>query len=466
MRLFPKLLLAFFAVVLLAMLIVGGLANRAALREVSGYMVAGGMASEERLAAELAGYYHGTGSWQGVEALFGPAGMGHMMGQRFIVADTRGQVAVDTAGQLVGQTLAAETLADGVPIEVEGRRVGTLLASGGMMGVGGPSTPVRDQERALLARVNRSIWLAALVAGLAALVAGGLLAYGLVRPIRALTQATAAVARGQLSQRVAVGSHDELGELGAAFNSMAASLERAERLRREMTADIAHELRNPIAVLQGNLEAVIDGVLPPTPDNLQPLLEQTQLLTRLVDDMRTLALADAGQLSLERAPTDPGALAQTAAAQFQPQAEARQVRLTAEVAPGLPSVPLDPQRIAQVVGNLLSNALRHTPAGGSVVVRVARDAGPAAGATRGAAREPARLVFSVSDTGPGIPPEALPHIFERFYRADSGRARSDGGTGLGLTIARKLVEAHGGEVFARNLPGQGAEVGFVLPVGG
>jgi signal transduction histidine kinase len=254
-----------------------------------------------------------------------------------------------------------------------------------------------------------------------------------------------------------VTTRDEIGELGNAFNGMAASLEKAERLRREMTADIAHELRNPIAVLQGNLEAVVDGVLPPTADNLEPLLDQTHLLARLVDDLRTLALAEAGQLGLERAPTDPAALAQSVVAQFQPQAEAKGVALRLQTQAALPRVMLDPQRISQVLGNLLSNALRHTPEGGSVVCRVTGDA------EAGAGREPAVVTFSVRDTGSGIPAEALPRIFERFYRADGGRSRADGGTGLGLTIARQLVEAHGGKIWAKSEPGQGTEVGFWLP---
>jgi len=448
MRLYLKLLLAFAAVVLLAVLIVAALANQAAQREVANLMVGGTMTTESALASELAGYYRGHGNWDGVLAVLRPeGGQGHMMGQRLLVASADGVVAADTAGQWVGRTLTRAQSQSGTPIMVNGRQVGTLVVLGGMMNGGQGSG---QSAASLLARVNRAIWLAALGASAAAIVVGGLLAYGLVRPVRALTAAAGAIARGQLSQRVSVGPNDEIGDLAAAFNAMAGSLEKAERLRREMTADIAHELRNPIAVLQGNLEAVIDGVLPATPDNLQPLLAQTQVLARLVDDLRTVALAEAGQLGLKREPADPAAVAQAAVAQFQAQAEAAGIALRLEAAPGLPRLSLDQQRITQVLSNLLSNALRHTPRSGSVVCGVRRDGN--------------QVEFSVTDTGGGIAPEALPHIFERFYRADGSRARAEGGTGLGLTIAKQLVEAHGGRIGARSEPGRGTAVVFSLPV--
>jgi signal transduction histidine kinase len=449
MRLFPKLLLAFVIVVLLGVFVVAALANASARREVGSYMVAGRMAPEDALVTELAGYYRGHGAWDGVDRVLGPGhGMAGMMGQRFVLTDGDGLVVFDSWRELDGRRLDRASLADGSAVTVDGVPVGTLIARGGMPGA--PVLPI--MESGVLSRVNRAIWLAALAATLVAVVVGGVLAYGLVRPIRTLTLATGAVARGQLSQRVSVHSGDEIGELATAFNSMAASLENGERLRREMTADIAHELRNPIAVLQGNLEALLDGVLPPTPDNLQPLLVQTHLLARLVDDLRTLALAEAGQLSLERLPTDPAELIQGVLTQFQPSAEAKGIALSAEVAPGLRPISVDPQRLAQVLGNLLSNALRHTPEGGRVVCRVTQDAAQA------------RVNFSVADSGPGIAPEALPHVFERFYRADRARSRADGGTGLGLTIARQLVEAHGGAMWVKSEAGQGAEVGFGLPV--
>lgn len=459
MRLFPKLLLAFLAVVLVGMFVVSLLANRAAAREVRGFMVQGGMTTESALAQELAGYYRGHGAWDGVQAVLeGGSGRGHMMGQRLIVVDAAGRVVADSSGPSAGQALADDVVAGGTPIEVNGERVGVLLAQGGMMGPGmgmGPWTS--DSSDVLLGRVNHAVWLAALAAGGAALVVGGLFAFGIVRPIRRLTLATRAVASGDLSSRVPITSRDEVGELAAAFNAMAADLQKAEQLRRDMTADIAHELRNPIAVLQGNLEALMDGVLPPAPENLQPLLDQTQLLARLVDDLRTLALAESGQLGLSAVPTDPAALVRSAAARFAPQAEAKGVALRAVISPDLPWVSLDPQRIEQVLGNLLGNAIRYTPPGGSIECRVTSDG-------TGPARHPSTVTFSVADTGQGVPPEALPHLFERFYRVDKSRTRGEGGTGLGLSIVKQLVEAHGGTVRASSEPGKGTEIAFTLPV--
>ena len=456
MRLFSKLLLSFMVVVLVGMAVVSFLANRAAAREVRGFMFQGGMTTDAGLAQELAGYYRGHGSWESAQTLISNDHMmtGGMMSQRLVIADAQGQIVADSGGRWVGQYLRNEDLAAGAAIEVDGVRVGTLLAAGGgpgMMG-GNFGSPGQTLEADLLQRVNRAIWLAAVVAGGLALVIGGLLAYGLVRPIRQLTSATGAVARGDLSHRVSISPRDEIGDLADSFNSMAADLEKAEGLRRNMMADIAHELRNPIAVLQANLEAVVDGVLPPTAENLQPLLDQSQLLSRLVDDLRTLALAESGQLSLNRAPTDPAEIVRSVVLQFTQQAEARHITIQSDIAPNLPQVALDSQRIAQVLGNLLSNAIRHTPEGGNIECRLTNNVNAK------------QVVFVVSDTGSGIPPEALPHIFERFYRADSSRSRAGGGTGLGLSIARQLVELHGGRIWAESEPGKGTRVTFALPI--
>lgn len=457
MKLFPKLLLAFLAVVLLGGVAVAFLANRAAEREVRGFMFGNVMTTEVALAQELAGYYRGHGSWDDVQYVLPPGGrgMGHMMDQRLLVADVNALIVADTEHARLGQWLSAEEVRLGQAIEVDNARVGTLLAQGGMGGFGPDAG--RPSEIELIGRVNRAIWLAALAAGATALVVGGFMAYNLARPLQRLTVATQAVARGDLSHRVPEMGRDEIGELASAFNTMTVNLQNAEQLRREMTADIAHELRNPLAVLQSNLEGVLDGVLAPTEDNLRPLLEQTQLLNRMVDDLRTLALADAGQLSLDRAPSDMAALVRSVVARFGPAAEAKRIALRVETAADLPLAFIDPQRIEQVLGNLLSNALRHTPEAGVISVQLS--------VISKSLTTDHRLLITVSDSGPGIPPEDLPHIFERFYRVDKARARADGGTGLGLTIAKQLVEAHGGTMSAANTPEGGAQVSFTAPVG-
>jgi len=455
-RLIWKLFLAFAAVIVVALAAVALLANQAAAREVRGFMFRGGMSDTTMLASELAAYYRGRGSWEGVESLLeggflpeggrggmmhGGAGMGGMMASTLALADARGNV-IAGPGLPPGTRLGAEQLASGTPIIVSGEQVGVLY-------LGGDPEPALGAD--LIARVNRVVILAALASGVVALLLAGALAVGLLRPVRELTDAAQGLARGDMSRRVAVRTDDELGELSAAFNQMAQSLSLAEQLRRDMAADIAHELRNPLAILQARLEGIIDGVYRPSPENIEPVLDQARLLTRLVEDLRTLASADAGQLSLDRVPCDAAAILARSIDGFRDQAEVLGVRLKSD----LQSVTCDadPIRLEQVVTNLLSNALRHTPRGGEVQVR--SRLGPAGRS----------VVLEVEDTGEGIPQEAFPLIFERFYRGDHSRSRSEGGSGLGLAIARKLVEAHGGSIRAGNRPQGGAVFTVELPSG-
>ncbi len=450
MRLMAKLQLAFLAVVVVGIGVVSLLANQAAEREVRAYMLGSGMATASQLAQDLADYRDREGSWAGVETLLASGnthGMGGMgMDQRLTLTDLQGNIIADSTGTAPG-TPYASTSATSVAVTHSGGTLATLWVDGGMsMGGGGDALGLLD-------RVNRAIWLAALAAGAVGLALGAAFSYGLTRPLQRLTAATRAIAAGDLSHRVASDSRDEIGELAGSLDSMAAALQRAEQQRRSLTADIAHELRNPLAVLQGNLEALNDGVLPPTPENLQPLIDQSRLLARIVDDLRTLSLAEAGELRLERVDTAPDELVRAVVARFQTQAMARSIALSVDADGSLPEVAIDPQRIEQVLGNLLSNALRHTPDGGRVTCRVQRTAS-----------DPGSIEFSVADSGPGIPPEALAQVFDRFYRVDRGRARADGGTGLGLAIARQLVAAHGGSIRAANQPGGGACVTFTLPV--
>ncbi|HQF70805.1 MAG TPA: ATP-binding protein, partial [Promineifilum sp.] len=278
---------------------------------------------------------------------------------------------------------------------------------------------------------------------------GAFLARTLARPIGELTAATQRIARGELGLQVPVRTHDELGKLASSFNSMSADLEKASRLRRQMTADIAHDLRTPLSVILGYSEALQDEKLPGTPEVYGAMYRQAQQLNRLIDDLRILSLADAGQLSLQRRAVLPGDLLDHTAIAYLPQAEERGVRLSV-AADGVPTIWVDPDRLVQVLGNLVGNALRHTPDGGLIAL--------AAGKTG------ERVVLSVTDSGPGIPPEDLPHIFERFYRGDKARV-DDGASGLGLAIARSLIEAHGGQIAAENVATGGARFTIALPVG-
>ena len=297
---------------------------------------------------------------------------------------------------------------------------------------------------------NRSLLWAGVVAGSGGLLLVSLMSGRTLRPVRALTSAARRMGAGDLSQRVHASGRDEIGELARTFNSMADDLERAERQRRNLVADVAHELRTPLSNVQGYVEALRDGVLEPDAQTLATIHQQVLYLSELVEDLRLLADTEAGDISLHR---EPGSLAEALRASVEgvrARAEAKGVAVASRLPASAPDVTFDRTRIAQVVGNLLDNAIRHTPAGGSVTVEM--DVG-AAFAT-----------VSIRDNGEGIPAETLPFVFDRFYRVDPSRSRATGGAGLGLTIARKLVEAHGGSIRAQSAAGAGATFVFELPL--
>lgn len=288
---------------------------------------------------------------------------------------------------------------------------------------------------------------AAIVASLLGAVAAGLL----VRPLERLRRASAGLAAGDLSRRSGIADRgDELGELGRAFDQMAARLETEDQSRRRFLQDVAHELKTPLAVIEATTSAMLDGVYAPEPARIESLRGQGRLLARIVDDLRTISLAEGGGLALQRTRIDVSALLTEVERSHDPRARAADVRLVADAEPGL-SVDADPDRLRQVLGILIDNALRHTPSGGTIAL-----------AARGV---DARVRIELTDTGPGIAPTDLPHLFERFYRADPARARDAGSSssGLGLTIARALVEAHSGRIGAQNAPEGGARFWLELP---
>jgi signal transduction histidine kinase len=290
-------------------------------------------------------------------------------------------------------------------------------------------------------------------------------------PLGDIVEAANRVAGGDYSARINEHGPPSVRTVGAAFNSMAGRLEAQDRQRRNLMADIAHELRTPLSVIQGRLEGLLDGVYPRDDVTLSAVIEETSLLARLVDDLRTLANAESGMLTLQKEPTDFTVLVLDVVKSFSDEAQQRGVTVKFDVPSDLPLLSIDPVRIREVVVNLLSNALHHTPAGGVVSIAAVAERRPFDGAqgrpelVEGRAPSPERrhvdaVKVTVSDTGPGIAPEDLPKVFDRFYKG-----RTSKGSGLGLTIARNLVAAHGGDIRAENWQGGGAIITFTLPVG-
>jgi two-component system OmpR family sensor kinase/two-component system sensor histidine kinase BaeS len=272
-------------------------------------------------------------------------------------------------------------------------------------------------------------------------------------PLADVMTAADTVAEGDLSVRVEEDKPGEFGQLARSFNRMVGELERADQQRRNLTADVAHELRTPLHIIQGNLEGILDDVYKPTDEHIEAILEETRQLSRLVEDLRTLSLAEAGQLPLVWEPVNVAELLADVRTSFSGQAEAAGVDLRVEIGGELPSVTGDVGRLDQVLGNLVANAVRHTPAGGAITLRVEP------------VEEGVRIL--VRDTGEGIPAEDLPYVFDRFWKGDRSRSRAGGaGSGLGLAIARQLVQAHGGTICVESEPGKGTTFAVELPVNG
>lgn len=406
------------------------------------------------LISQLADYYSENGSWQGVETTFttpgGSMGMGngpghgHMEMHTFTLCDESGSVIfTNESNTQVGARLTNEQLDSGTPIMNNNRVVGILVAS---------RQPFQGNPRELefIERTNLTLLYIGFGAALLALLLGIFLSRTLTRPLRELTAAAHAISQGDLSQQVSVRSRDELGELAQAFNTMSTELSRSINTRKQMTADIAHELRTPLSLILGHAEAVHDGVLQPTHENFEIIREEAVRLEHLINDLRTLSLADAGELRITPQPVEPDRLLNEVVALYQYQTRAKSINLIIDVAPPLPTLELDPVRMTQVLTNILDNAIRHTPENGSITL---------------AARQTENWVqLSVQDSGPGVAQETLDLLFERFYRTDSSRQREAGGSGLGLAIARSIVQAHNGQIWAESEAGSGLRVNIRLPI--
>lgn len=393
---------------------------------------------EARVASGLSRYYRAQGSWEGVQPLIEQ--LGTASERRIILVDNEKIVVADSQGDLLGKPYESDS--PGTILQPPGKR--------GPMAMLYISEAKSASLYILYKAMGHFLILGACVAIAIALIITFFLSRRISTPICALTDTARKLGQGDFSQRVQVGDKTEVGELGLAFNSMASDLEKGERLRRNMVADVAHELRTPLSNIRGYLEAIREGVVKPDAATIRSLEEETTLLSRLVDDLQDLSLAEAGKLKLVCQAEDVAELVNRTVAAMQAQATAKEVSLSTDLPQGLPLVNIDAHRISQVLRNLLENALAHT-AKGDVINVVAAQQGN-------------WIELSVADTGEGIPPDELPNIFERFYRVDKSRTRATGGSGLGLTIAKHLVESHGGKIEAQGKSGEGSRFSFTLPV--
>ena len=490
--LWTRLIGAFTLVIIIGIGVLVFIASRATRGQFELYVTQTGQQLAIQLAPSLADYFYQTGSWDGIENVLhnresrtatpssGWAGedscmegmsngeiMGsgwNMMGSnlqdeiwcqedqwmmdmwtstgnRLVLVDENRIVVADTGGDLKSTRLKADDIARGTPVWLVDRQVGTLIVTP----FNNPSTPAGN----FLSSVRSSVLWAGLAAGLAALFLGSLLFFQITRPLRSLSAAALSIAEGDLDQRVVAGSHDEVGQVARAFNQMAEKLQGYEAERQNMIADVAHELRTPLSVIQGNIEAMLDNVLPTDAKELVLLHQETIVINRLIEDLRTLSLADAGQLNLHLQPVILSEVVNQVIERLQLRIEEKEVELKLAIPASLPKLRADPERISQVLTNLIDNALRYTPSGTKISIE--------------AKMTPVGTQVSIGDNGPGISEDELSKLFDRFWRAEKSRNRATGGSGLGLAIVKQLVTAHGGRVWAENLRGSGVQFHFTLP---
>lgn len=327
---------------------------------------------------------------------------------------------------------------------------GAIGGMGGMMPQGMmQGTDFTQAESEFFNNFGRALWISGLSGAALALVLGLFFTRQIVSPVSRISKAARIISSGNLTQQVEVQGSDEIAELGKSFNSMAESLNKDREWRHQMLADIAHELRTPLFILQGNTEAMLEGVLPVNRENLTNIHEETLLLSRLIEDLRTLSLAETGHLKFQPSATDLKGLSLKILDGFKAQSAIKNIILSVEEGENPAIAMVDPGRTEQVVRNLLNNALQYTPENGKITIKI----------TPGKKE----IILTVIDTGIGILAEDLPRVFDRFYRADHSRARSTGGSGLGLAIVKQLIEGQGGQVWVESTPGKGSAFSLSVP---
>lgn len=449
-----KLTLAFLLVGLIGAFLVALFVNQHTLNQFNQLILD---QNQQDLVNNLTTYYQTNSSWEGVEMVFrptfdnnenplpNPAEFGPLNVRRtqFTLVGAEGEVIFgEFKGRDEGE-ITASVYKRGIPIKVNEQTIAWLLFNP-VFDRWRPGTP----EGNFLTNVNKATLYSAIGAAIVALILGGVLAFTMTRSLRELTTATNVIAKGELGHQVKVRSKDEIGALADSFNQMSIELARSNNLRRQMTADIAHDLRTPLSVIMGYSEALNDGKFTGSPEIFEVIHTEALHLSHLVDDLKTLSLADAGELPLIRQEISPLNLLKYTATAHQIQAEKRNISIKVDATPDLPTIFVDVERMSQVLGNLVSNALRYTPDYGEVVLSAHIQDG--------------KVCLQVCDNGVGISPESIPYIFERSFRGDTARVQQSGEAGLGLAISKSLVEAHGGVISVESELDKGTTFTIVM----
>lgn len=434
-----------FVTSLVGVIFVGLFAYRTTLNEFDRLRVEQAQAT---FINDVTAYYKTNHSWDGLDRWFrsqmeadSEAEGQFLPLQLFALVDKDGVVVIGSGPFKIGQRVYGRDKDEGTPVTIDGQQVGTVL-------VFAPPPGPDPREQGYLDRTTQALLVGGVGAGAVALLVGILLSRHFLRPLTELTTAIKAMKQGDLNQAVQVRTHDELGDLAHTFNQMSAQIHRANQLRKQMTADIAHDLRTPLLVISGYIEALRDGTFQPTSDRFEVMNREVLILKRLVEDLRTLSLADARELKLVSQPVQPRELLEQIKQSFEPIANEQHIALRVEADETLPELYVDRERIVQVLANLVSNALHHTPNGGSVTLL--------------AHKRNNTVQIAVRDTGSGIPEDKLPNIFERFYRMEESRSQNQGESGLGLAIAKSIVEAHHGTIAAESQIGKGTSIIITL----
>ena len=447
-----RLLASYLAVIAVTVILLALIIQLATSQTFSRYLSDQAATHSEMLPVMLAGYYSAHGTWDGVQPDIDHASL--LIGAQVALADAQGRIVAASERALVGrQPGSGQALGLSTPVRGSG---GTIIGTAYV----GRSLEQQRADQSFLAGVTRALIVSGVAAALLASALGLWLARSISRPLADMGRAAARIAQGDYAVRVPLRGSDEVSALARAFNHMAEGMGSVEKLRRELVANVSHDLRTPLTVIRGYLEGLRSGQIADRGSAevaFEAMDTEVAQLLHLVEDLRQVAAADAGSLPLERQSVSVAELAQTAMARVTPLAAAKGVSLVEEVPRQLPPVDVDPVRMGQALFNLLENAIRHTPTGGVVHVQAGEDYGTDH-------RSPG-IYLAVRDNGEGISPEHLPHLFERFYRVDRARSRADGGSGIGLAIVRAIVEAHGGQIRAESdgVPGHGSTFIVRLP---